>query len=134
MKQLKHQDHSDNNSEEMDPAFRLFLGVLVSYLAMGIYRKLLRRMPLKWHHLYFLTTGLCTSYFVLGLGGPLHGLWASMSAWMVLRGLGVTKLSTAINFVLQIIHLSAINVATLNDENLVCICFFFGMVSTRIKI
>ena len=103
----------------MDPAFRLFLGVLISYPIMGVYRKLVRRMSLHGHHLYFLTTGLCTSYFVLGLDGPLHGLLAGTMTWMVLRGMGATTLSTAVVFILQLVHLSVINAATLNNENLV---------------
>ena len=103
----------------MDPAFRLFLGVLISYPIMGVYRKLVRRMAINWHHLYFLTTGLCTSYFVLGLDGPVHGVLAGTMTWIVLRGMGATTLSTAAVFVLQIVHLSVINAATLNNENLV---------------
>ena len=103
----------------MDPAFRLFLGVLISSPIMGVYRKLVRRMSVNWHHLYFLTTGLCTSYFVLGLDGPLHGVLAGTMTWLVLRGMGATAMSTAIVFVLQSVHLSAINAATLNNENLV---------------
>lgn len=86
---------------------RVFLGVLVAYPLMAIYRKFVRTMPLKWHHLYFSVTGISVSYFAFGTDGPLHGIVACLINWVVLRGLGTTKLSTALIFVLQLGYLCA---------------------------
>ena len=89
------------------PAIRGFFGVLMAYPVMLIYRKWVRTKPLQWHHVYFAATGMCGSYFAFGSDGPLHGALACATNWMVLKGLGPTKLCTLTIFVLQFTHYCA---------------------------